>query len=43
MSESNTPDRAADSAAGRHRGPASAEEADKSQPPHGKHRRPSDD
>ncbi|WNI15311.1 hypothetical protein [Actinacidiphila sp. ITFR-21] len=46
MSESTMPDHAAQSTAGRHRGPASADEAeraDKAHQPHGKHRRPSED
>jgi hypothetical protein len=42
MSDAATTDRAAGDAAGRHRGPASAEEAGKN-PPHGKHRRPQED
>lgn len=42
MSEATTPDHAAEDAAGRHRGPASAEEAEAAHQPHGKHRRPSD-
>jgi hypothetical protein len=36
-------DHPADDAAGRHRGPASADDADKAQQPQGKHRRPSKD
>ncbi|WP_329131332.1 hypothetical protein OG552_09900 [Streptomyces sp. NBC_01476] len=43
MSNATTPDRSADDTAGRHRGPASADEADKGQQPLGKHRRPSED
>jgi hypothetical protein len=42
MSDAATNDHAAEGAAGRHRGPASAEEADKNQP-HGKHRRTQED
>ncbi|HEY5834370.1 hypothetical protein [Streptomyces sp.] len=42
MSEANTPpEHTARDAAGRHRGQASHDEAEKA-PPHGKHRRPSE-
>lgn len=41
MSEANQPEHAAEDAAGRHRGPASHDEAEQT-PPHGKHRRPSE-
>jgi hypothetical protein len=42
MSEASTPDHGADNSAGRHRGPASADETNESHQPRGKHRRPSD-
>ena len=42
MSDAATTDHAAEDAAGRHRGAACAEEADKN-PPHGKHRRAQED
>jgi hypothetical protein len=40
MSDANTTASSAEDTAGRHRGKASPEEADRLQAPHGRHRRP---